>query len=155
MHIVLVRHGDAVGASAVGGVDSDRFLSAVGREQARRLGAWLADQGEVRPDEVWVSPWTRTVQTCELALGAWGLSGTPRTRRFLATQDNSAVADALRGVGPEACVVLVGHNPQMSVLTSLLTGRRDLPGHSPGTVAILRGEPEPGGCVLVDRRPGG
>ena len=155
MHIVLVRHGDAVGASAVGGVDPDRFLSDLGREQARRLGAWLAEQDDLEPDEVWVSPWTRTVQTCELALGAWGASVAVRTRRFLATQDNSAVADALLQAGPDACVVLVGHNPQMSALTSILTGRRDLPGHSPGSVVILRGDPEPGGSVLVARRPGG
>lgn len=155
MHIVLVRHGDAVGASAVGGVDADRFLSDVGRAQAQRLGAWLAEQVDLHPDEVWVSPWTRTVQTCELVLGAWGVPVAPESRRFLAAQDHTAVADALLGAGPDASVVLVGHNPQMSVLTSLLTGRRDLPGHSPGTVVILRGDPEPGGCVLVDRRPGG
>ncbi len=85
--LVLVRHGESVGnvaatAAARAGADrldldtrdADTPLSARGIEQARAVGAWLADlAARERPDVVWCSPYLRARQTAEAALGAAGL----------------------------------------------------------------------------------
>lgn len=47
---------------------TQRNLSAEGREQARRLGAWFAAQG-LAPDSVRASPWCRCMDTATLAFG--------------------------------------------------------------------------------------
>lgn len=72
--VVAFRHALAPGTFdpphfKLGDCRTQRNLSAEGREQARRLGAWFAAQG-LRPDSVRSSPWCRCMDTATLAFGA-------------------------------------------------------------------------------------
>lgn len=72
--VVAFRHALAPGTFdppnfKLGDCSTQRNLSAEGREQARRLGAWFAAQG-LRPDSVRSSPWCRCMDTATLAFGA-------------------------------------------------------------------------------------
>ena len=83
----VLRHGQSSGnvaaqAAEVGGLDvidiperdADVPLSDTGREQAAAVGRWLADQpDDNRPQIAVVSPYLRTRQTAELALGDLGI----------------------------------------------------------------------------------
>jgi len=72
--VVAFRHALAPGTFdpphfKLGDCRTQRNLSAEGRDQARRLGAWFAAQG-LRPDSVRSSPWCRCMDTATLAFGA-------------------------------------------------------------------------------------
>jgi len=72
--VVAFRHALAPGTFdppnfKLGDCSTQRNLSAEGREQARRIGAWFAAQG-LRPDSVRSSPWCRCMDTATLAFGA-------------------------------------------------------------------------------------
>ncbi|HEV7897134.1 MAG TPA: histidine phosphatase family protein [Planosporangium sp.] len=83
----IVRHGESTGNVAAARAegsglelidiperDADVPLSQTGREQAEAVGRWLAELPDHhRPDAVVVSPYLRTVQTAELALGGLGI----------------------------------------------------------------------------------
>lgn len=71
--VVAFRHALAPGTFdppnfKLGDCSTQRNLSAEGREQARRMGAWFAAQG-LRPDNVRSSPWCRCMDTATLAFG--------------------------------------------------------------------------------------
>lgn len=80
--LLLVRHGESRGnvarerAEAAGAEvididqrDADVALSALGREQARAFGRWLAElPAERRPQSLWCSPYVRARETAEEAL---------------------------------------------------------------------------------------
>jgi probable phosphoglycerate mutase len=78
----IVRHGESTGNVAAAAAESGRLelidiperdadvpLSDTGREQAKAVGTWLAEQP---PDLVVVSPYLRAVQTAEIALASLG-----------------------------------------------------------------------------------
>ena len=72
--VVAFRHALAPGTFdppnfKLGDCSTQRNLSAEGREQARRMGAWFAAQG-LRPENVRSSPWCRCMDTATLAFGA-------------------------------------------------------------------------------------
>ena len=72
--VVAFRHALAPGTFdppnfKLGDCSTQRNLSAEGREQARRMGAWFAAQG-LGPDSVRSSPWCRCMDTAMLAFGA-------------------------------------------------------------------------------------
>jgi phosphohistidine phosphatase SixA len=72
--VVAFRHALAPGTFdppnfKLGDCGTQRNLSAEGREQARRMGAWFAVQG-LRPENVRSSPWCRCMDTATLAFGA-------------------------------------------------------------------------------------
>ena len=72
--VVAFRHALAPGTFdppnfKLGDCSTQRNLSAEGREQARRMGAWFVARG-LRPDSVRSSPWCRCMDTATLAFGA-------------------------------------------------------------------------------------
>lgn len=76
--------------------DADVRLSAVGAEQARALGGWLARNPA--PDTVWSSPYLRAVQTAQIALGRTdGITLDERLR-----DRELGILDALTSRGVEA-----------------------------------------------------
>ena len=73
--VVAFRHALAPGTFdpphfKLGDCATQRNLSAEGRAQALRLGAWFAAQGLQRPESVRSSPWCRCMETATLAFGA-------------------------------------------------------------------------------------
>ncbi|MFL5951187.1 MAG: SixA phosphatase family protein [Gaiellaceae bacterium] len=125
MKVVLVRHAEA----APGDPDELRALTPEGREQARRLGEQLRTDG-VEPDAVLTSPLRRARET------AAGLGfGEPEPLEELgpgATADDVKAAVSTRG----ETVVVVGHQPDCSLITAALRGG-DAPAFPPAGVQIV------------------
>jgi phosphohistidine phosphatase len=121
MLVTLVRHGDANPQSGALD-DAGRALSHRGREQARASGRALAEQG-AKITHVWTSPLVRAVQTAELMLAQLGFAGAPQTRADLCPDctPRPLLLD-LRGLDPNADVLVVGHMPYMPSLASELLG---------------------------------
>jgi phosphohistidine phosphatase len=92
-----------------------------------------------RFDAVLYSPKVRAAQTAEMAAEAWEESERERLEVYppLAGGFDAAQAlDAIAGLGPEAKVLLVGHEPDLSIVAGELTGGRvDL---KKGGLVVLR-----------------
>jgi phosphohistidine phosphatase len=115
MRIYLCRHAHA----EPGDPDALRPLSAIGVEQARRLGAELAARDD-RPLVVLTSPLLRARQTASLIAEATG-STVEIDDRLAPGAHPDDLADAVHGrTGP---VVTVGHQPDCSEIAVALTGR--------------------------------
>lgn len=118
--LILLRHAKSDWSASV--PDVDRPLAERGRAQAPRAGHWLANHAS-RIDLAIVSPALRARETWELVSAQ--LTPPPPTRFdervYAASADE--LLDVVREVPDDArTVVLVGHNPGMEHLASLLAG---------------------------------
>ena len=119
MDLILWRHAEAEDA-APGMTDLERALTVKGQKQARRMGQWLNSQ---LPDscKILSSPAVRTLQTVE-ALG----------RKFKIHTDLAPGADpsdilkAVNWPGNKDSVLVVGHQPTLGQVASLLLSGDDL-----------------------------
>lgn len=122
--IYLLRHAHAGDPAKWDGDDAERPLSARGREQARRLGRFLAERSVVF-DTIVSSPKMRARQTAQLFADAFGL-GVAIDDRLGGPLDVDMLSDIVAGEGGTS-VVLVGHDPDFSELCRALTGAAYLP----------------------------
>jgi phosphohistidine phosphatase len=120
----LLRHAHAGDPAAWDRPDDLRPLTNKGRQQAERLGRFLAAAGFV-PDAVLTSPRIRARETAELVADSLGMSVRidPRLGSFLDLATVEAILDDAGGPGRP---VLVGHDPDFSDLLVLLTGSPSL-----------------------------
>lgn len=113
--LYLIRHADADDAAK----DELRPLSHRGHGQVARLAKFLHGSGSMAADEIWHSTLLRARETAErLAEGA-RLKAPLKEVRGLAPEDAPGLF-AQRLVGLEQDLVVVGHNPHLTVLASLL-----------------------------------
>jgi phosphohistidine phosphatase len=132
--------------------DSERRLTERGEQQARTAGIALALLDPAF-ESVLFSPKTRARQTAELAAEQWA----PARRELLREHDALAAGfdgaqalDALAGLGADARLLIVGHEPDLSgVVADLTGGRIDL---KKGGLAVVRLEGV-GGELAVLLRP--
>ncbi|MBI3884613.1 MAG: phosphohistidine phosphatase SixA [Opitutae bacterium] len=121
MHLYLVRHAHALG----GEDDAVRPLSGKGIAQIREIGATLRKADAVEAEEVWHSPLLRAQDTAERLAGVLRLSAEPFVVAALRPEDDPKVM-AKRLNGTRHPVMLVGHEPHLSALASLLvTGKEE------------------------------
>ena len=123
MHLFLIRHAHALD----GANDAQRPLSPKGCRQVRQLADFLRGAGAFAPTEIWHSSLVRAVETADLLVRRL-----KRPLVFRPVADLAPEADPRRLVRQltrtKGAVVLVGHEPHLSSLASLLvTGRRRLP----------------------------
>ncbi|QOJ15791.1 MAG: phosphohistidine phosphatase SixA [Planctomycetia bacterium] len=128
MRLYILRHGVAADPDPAGlGSDAERELTPDGRRKTRRAVRGLARVAP-RIDHVLTSPLRRAVQTAELAAQAFGVPP-ERVRRSGTLEPGAKFADLFRELAdypPDSAVLLVGHEPHLSGLTSfLLTGDAD------------------------------
>jgi phosphohistidine phosphatase len=132
--------------------DAERRLTERGERQARAAGIALSRIG-VKFDAILFSPKVRARQTAELAAEAWSPQQRKRLREHPSLAggfDSQQALEALEGIGADGCVLLVGHEPDLSRVAGDLTGGRlDL---KKGGVAALRLEGS-GGELVVLMRP--
>ena len=115
MKLYLIRH-----AHALDGADDDaRPLSGKGRAQVTRLASFLRASDAFAPEEIWHSPLVRAQQTAELLADRLKLDASRREVTGLAPMDDPRVI-ARRLAREKRALALVGHDPHMSALASLL-----------------------------------
>jgi phosphohistidine phosphatase len=119
--LVLLRHSKAAHPENVS--DLQRPLSPQGHADAAAAGSWLAGERLI-PDLVLCSPARRTRETWHGLAVALGGDATRTTVAYdpaLYQSNAEELLDLIRATGPEATtVVVIGHNPTVSMLSSLL-----------------------------------
>lgn len=121
MRVYLVRHAHAVDADA----DPARPLSARGVEQLKTLAKFLRPSGAFAPGEIWHSPLARSRETAELLAKHLRLTVPLKLVPGLEPDDDPAVV-ATRLKACASPVAIVGHEPHLSALATLLiTGRTE------------------------------
>jgi phosphohistidine phosphatase len=118
--LVILRHAKAEGPNRV--TDMERSLTERGHADAGVAGAWLVARGYV-PDLVICSPAKRTRQTWHGVAVAMAGDGSPEVR-YLAEAYGGGPVDLLallRTTPAEiGTVLLVGHNPSVSMMSAAL-----------------------------------
>ncbi|HEX6883734.1 MAG TPA: histidine phosphatase family protein [Planctomycetota bacterium] len=118
--LYVLRHAKAEDAAAGG--DHERVLRGRGRKTAKVVGRALARLDEL-PDLVLSSTAARARETAELALEAGGLAVELEQRREVYEASARTLLDQLATLPEEAQrVLLVGHQPGLSLLIAELTG---------------------------------
>lgn len=147
MRLLLARHAKAVSDGQWVSGDEARHLKLAGRQHAIEAGRALGAAGE-KLDAVLTSPLTRTVQTAELMARGLGWEGIIESCAPLEPGGRlSRFIDALASFPADACVLAVGHEPQMSEWCARLLGEHSPPrAYHPGTVLVITfpGVAEPG-----------
>lgn len=138
MHIYLIRHAEATDTVP----DFARPLSAHGREQVAALARFLGRSKAFSPAEVWHSPLVRARETAQGIVRELALVTPLREVPGLTPEDSPhIIAGKLRELTEP--VALVGHEPHLSALASLLVTRTMLPNafamKKGATLALERG----------------
>ena len=115
MLLYLIRHAEAVDSLP----DAERALSARGRHQINLLAGFLARSRAFAPQEIWHSPYVRARDTA-LALTQELRTKTPLREVPGITPDDDPAAVLALLADERRPVALVGHEPHLSALASLL-----------------------------------
>lgn len=117
MELFLLRHAHAVD----GEDDARRPLSPRGRQQIKTLADFLVSSGALHPMEIWHSPLDRSRETAELLVEGLGLTAKLiETPGLEPCDDPARIAARLKDVREP--IVIVGHEPHLSTLATLLVG---------------------------------
>ncbi|HEY6390112.1 MAG TPA: phosphohistidine phosphatase SixA [Bryobacteraceae bacterium] len=161
MEIYIFRHGIAEEGHA-GQPDAERALTSDGKKKLRNVLRTVHEAG-VQPSLILTSPYRRAVQTAQLAAEILGYKGD--LLRTMALEPGShprMVWDEIRVHKNERQVLLAGHEPLFSSLTSFLLGcpglQVDFKKGAMVCVEIDRFDPEPRGVLkwmLTSKLAGG
>ncbi len=148
--LFLVRHAHAVTAEE----HALRPLSERGRADLRRLSAFLAASETFRPAQYWHSPLVRAAQTAQLLAAALDPEALLVETDGLRPEDSpDAMAGRLANYPMTHSIALVGHEPHLSALATLLVRGKDKPAafvlRKASIVALQRTED----CHKRDGRP--
>ncbi|MBX3263751.1 MAG: histidine phosphatase family protein [Labilithrix sp.] len=152
MKLYVMRHGPAEDTSPTGR-DGDRALTPEGRERTRAVARALVAEGEA-PLTIIASPLVRALQTAEIvaavtdlekrvreAKDAGGAPGAVEIRREMAPGgDTLGLVLELARAGRKRAMV-VGHEPDLSMLVSRLIDRQPEPGMLKSMVVGAKVEP--------------
>jgi phosphohistidine phosphatase len=123
--LILLRHSTAAKAEP-GGSDQDRVLTAEGRADAAMVGAYLVNHS-FRPDQVLVSPATRTRDTWRQIAAALRVAPDARFDQRIYNASAQTLFNVIVEAPNEARTLLVlGHNPGLHELAVLLTATGDI-----------------------------
>jgi phosphohistidine phosphatase SixA len=120
----LLRHAHAGDPLKWTGPDDVRPLSEKGRGQAERLGLFLAE-ADFEPDAILSSPKTRALETARLVATPLGLP-TRVVDALAGPLDIDMLEELLDASGNPVRPLLVGHDPDFSVLAAELVGIADM-----------------------------
>jgi phosphohistidine phosphatase len=126
MLLLLIRHAQAAEQNEQRYPDDTlRPLVPKGRKNQRRLARELRKHQTI-PQRVFSSPWKRAWQTARIVIDELELPKSARIQcpALAAPPDLGELAQQVGVVAPEETIALVGHEPWMSELASLLlTGK--------------------------------
>lgn len=122
MHVYLIRHAHAVDAHE----DPERPLSKRGQEQVRALATFLKGSAAFQPAEFWHSSLARSKQTAQLLAQRLRLAAPLTLMPDLEPEDDPrAVARRIKATSH--ALAIVGHEPHLSALASLLVAGKAQP----------------------------
>ncbi|MDX1903343.1 MAG: histidine phosphatase family protein [Thermonemataceae bacterium] len=101
--------------------DFERELSSKGLQQAFLVGKQIADYF-LQPKEIWTSAANRTLRTAEIIAEQIGFSSTIMSEKELYNASVRVWLKIIQNLQSDV-VLLVGHNPHISYLAELLTGK--------------------------------
>jgi phosphohistidine phosphatase len=134
--VFLVRHAMSF-PEQPGFPDAARHITAEGRDTARAVGDRLRWY-DCTPTAVWTSPAVRAVQTAEMLVAGLGWTGVVEAVPALDPGgDVRPLPPKIIALDPHAHLVIVGHEPGISGLGAMLTGRKDFPALKKAQVARL------------------
>lgn len=118
LKLILTRHAksDWVDADLD---DHARPLNARGRRAASAVGKWLAAEGHL-PQQALCSSSRRTWETYVLAASAWPEPPEPVLSDVLYHAAPQDMLDFLRGNGSTDTVMMIAHNPGISIMARML-----------------------------------
>jgi phosphohistidine phosphatase len=123
--LMLLRHAKS-DWSMPGTRDQDRPLNVRGREAASRMGRYMA-RHELVPDLIIASPATRVTDTLALVLPAFTKQPkTMRDARLYETDADEILRVIKETPRPTHSLLIVGHNPSLAKLASLLMASGDV-----------------------------
>lgn len=118
MRLFLIRHAHALDHA----VDAKRPLSERGQRITREVAAFFKANGRLRPAQVWHSPLKRAFETAaDLVSVLDPKIALVETDGLLPFDDPAIIAERFRIYPTSHDVALVGHQPHLGRLTSLLT----------------------------------
>lgn len=140
MMLYILRHATAEEASS-SGEDGARKLTERSKEKMRGAAMGLREL-DLKFDAILTSPLRRATETAEIVAAAYENTPPPQVLPALATGVAAADAvTALRAFTKHDDVMIVGHEPQLSAIASiLLTGAAD----------IVHLKLKTGGCIAID-----
>lgn len=132
MKIYLLRHADAEGTRTT---DAARELTELGFDQAKAAGRFCLRNG-ITPALILTSPYRRARQTAECVGDALGIA--PQNAAFLASgmEPETGLAE-LRAYQQLAEVMIVGHQPDLSLLAAALLGLEDAGSLTVGKASLM------------------
>lgn len=150
--LIIMRHATA---DAGRGRDRDRPLTPLGLDEARRVGVRLRELGP-SPDRVLCSTALRCRETCRSLLAGLGREPSVEFDEALYNADAGGLLDAIAHVVEPRRVLLIAHNPGVSMLALSLSAGREgeasgeaggpaagiVRGFAPATIACFRVESE-------------
>ncbi len=141
MRLFIVRHGKATDADACSNGDFGRELTPRGQTQARFLAGRLVKDG--RPiGAIIASRYPRSLQTAHIIQQTMSCNLTTDVRLEV-DHEVSEVLEIIQQHGQEKALMVVGHNPQLGELISVLCS-----GLPPQELILKTGE-----MVVIDVRP--
>lgn len=120
MKVYVMRHGPAEDDSPTGR-DADRALTTTGRDRTRAVARALAEGSEA-PVQIISSPLVRALQTAEIVAAVAGVDPVEVRREIAPGGDTVALLAELVRAGKRR-VMLVGHEPDLSMLVHRLVGK--------------------------------
>jgi len=156
MKLYVMRHGPAQDDSP-SGRDADRALTPSGRERVAAVATSLAAEGEA-PFSILSSPLVRAVETAEIVAEVTNLSRRAREDKKAQRAGAAGEIEIRRelGMGTEKLallaelvragrkrVMIVGHEPDLSMLVMSLVGKELEAGMGKGMVVGVKLTPDP------------
>jgi len=140
MMLYILRHAAAEEASPAGD-DGARRLTERSKEKMRGAAAGLREL-ELRFDAILTSPLVRAAQTAEIVSAAYGNEPQPQVLPALASGATAADAvAALRAFSKYENVLIVGHEPQLTAIASIVLA---------GSAGAVHLRLKTGGCIAID-----
>lgn len=151
--VLLMRHATAPGTGdpagmRLGDCTTQRTLSYAGRQEARAIGARLAQAGLVF-DQILASEWCRTTETAIL-MDLGPVTPFPPANSFFSNRAKAGgqtadVLNHLASLPPEARVLIVTHQVNITALTGIVPRS--------GEIIVTRRDGD--GLTVLDRLPPG
>lgn len=129
MEIFLVRHGIAEDHSAAaeeGRQESERRLTKEGHEKTAKV-ARAFKKRIAKMDVIYHSTFARAVETAEIFAKEFPSARMEMAKGLTPSDSARSALPLLSEIGQDECIMVVGHEPHLSSLASLLLTGKDFP----------------------------